>query len=99
MTMELERVVEWYRVQCNGDWEHQNGVKLDTLDNPGWSLNVHLTDTDVAATLLPWTTIERSETDWLFYEVKDDLFRGRCGVGNLVEMLGVFLKFVEEAGA
>ena len=31
---------DWYLSQCNGDWEHAYGVKIDTLDNPGWTLEV-----------------------------------------------------------
>jgi hypothetical protein len=26
----------WYAEQCDGDWEHQFGVSVETLDNPGW---------------------------------------------------------------
>jgi hypothetical protein len=28
----------WYLEQCNDLWEHSYGVKIDTLDNPGWLL-------------------------------------------------------------
>jgi immunity protein 53 of polymorphic toxin system len=95
MADELERVVRWYRAQCNGDWEHQNGIKLITLDNPGWSLDVNLTDTSAAGKALRKTTVERKQDDWIFYEAEATLFRGRCGPGNLAELLTVFLEFVE----
>jgi len=32
----MERIQDWYRRQCDGDWEHSYGVKIETLDNPGW---------------------------------------------------------------
>lgn len=41
----LQELQRWYRSQCNGDWEHSYGVKIDTLDNPGWSVTVELADT------------------------------------------------------
>ena len=22
--------------ECDGDWEHENQVKIETVDNPGW---------------------------------------------------------------
>ncbi|MFD5200063.1 Imm53 family immunity protein [Streptomyces sp. NPDC058375] len=25
----------WYSAQCNEDWEHEWGGKIETLDNPG----------------------------------------------------------------
>jgi hypothetical protein len=97
MTMELERFVEWFRDQCDGDWEHGHAIRLVTLDNPGWSLDVSLEGTSISGKTAPPTMVERTEHDWVFYETKNDFFRGRCGPGNLVEMLGLFLQFAEES--
>jgi len=36
----LTELQAWYVVQCDGDWEHTYGVKIETLDNPGWMLRV-----------------------------------------------------------
>jgi hypothetical protein len=36
---------DWYEAQCNGDWDDGNGVKIDTLDNPGWMVTVDLNGT------------------------------------------------------
>ncbi|MFN9911239.1 MAG: Imm53 family immunity protein, partial [Pirellulaceae bacterium] len=44
---ELEDIEAWYRAQCDGDWEHSWGVKIGTLDNPGWSLEVNLVGTSL----------------------------------------------------
>ncbi len=33
---------DWYRSRCDGTWEHSYGVKIDTLDNPGWLVTVDL---------------------------------------------------------
>jgi len=93
MGKEFERLVKWYREQCNGDWEHQNGIHLETLDNPGWSLDVNLAETSLAGRTVPLTKVERTEDDWVFYEVKGDVFSGNCGPENLIEMVGLFLTF------
>ena len=37
---------DWYLAQCNGDWEHEFGIKIDTLDNPGWSVVIDLLGTN-----------------------------------------------------
>ena len=34
-----------YLTQCDDDWEHSYGVKIDTLANLGWTLKIDLTDT------------------------------------------------------
>jgi len=98
MPQELDRLARWYREQCNRDWEHQNGVRLVTIDNPGWSLDVNLADTSIAGRTVEPTRIERADDNWVFYEAKGDLFRGRCGPENLTEMLAHFLAFVGASG-
>jgi len=75
----VEALMAWYRSQCNGDWEHQHSVRIGTLDNPGWSMDVDLADTAQSGRSLPQRMLERSEDDWLFVEVKDDVFRARGG--------------------
>jgi hypothetical protein len=36
----LTWLMRWYLAECNGDWEHSYGVRVETLDNPGWSLKI-----------------------------------------------------------
>src|SRR4051812_33664431 len=43
----------WYLAQCNDAWEHF-GVGIGTLDNPGWSVRVELTDTSLEAETRDW---------------------------------------------
>lgn len=31
----VKRLERGYRSQCDGDWEHGEGVEIGTLDNPG----------------------------------------------------------------
>jgi len=52
----LAELQRWYESQCNEDWEHQYGVKIDTLDNPGWSVIIDLDDTDLEGK--PFQTVE-----------------------------------------
>ena len=91
----IKSLMEWYRSQCDGDWEHQHGVQIGTLDNPGWSLDVDLAETPQAGRSIAKKMIERSKDDWVFFEVKDDIFHARGGPLNLEEMISSFLAFVE----
>lgn len=90
-------LMAWYQSQCDGDWEHQHGIRIGTLDNPGWSLDVDLVATPVEDRVAPQQLLERSEKDWLFVEVKENTFRARGGPGNLGEMIDAFRKFVSGA--
>jgi len=44
----IEEIQNWYERQCDGEWEHHNGVSIESLDNPGWHLTVNLTGTKLA---------------------------------------------------
>ncbi len=32
----------WYRSNCDGDWEHQGGLTIESVDNPGWLVTLRL---------------------------------------------------------
>ncbi|WP_203237204.1 Imm53 family immunity protein [Streptomyces gilvosporeus] len=34
----LSSLTAWYTSQCDGGWEHEYGIRIETLDNPGWSV-------------------------------------------------------------
>ena len=40
--MSLSALEKWYSGQCKGEWEHGYGVRIDTLDNPGWRVHIAL---------------------------------------------------------
>jgi len=90
---ELQRLQQWYASQCDQDWEHSFGVKIDTLDNPGWIVQIDLTDTDLASH--PFVAFSRgdseAEADWIHCKAECDQFIGTGGAGNLVEIVETFL--------
>jgi hypothetical protein len=63
----LER---WYGDRCNGDWEHQWGVKLESQDNPGWRLTVDLNETRAAGRTLERTRIHGVRMTGLITKLK-----------------------------
>ncbi len=94
----LQRLQQWYKAQCNGDWEHSYGVSIGTLDNPGWSLKVDLTDTPLQRK--SFTEIKRDyehQTEWLTCFLRDGVFHGACGPEKLEEMLEIFLDWAEDS--
>ena len=89
---------QWYKSRCNGDWEHQYGIKIDTLDNPGWMVEIDLRGTQAEDRTLDWTKISRSEDDWIHYRVEKSQFMLACGPLNLSEAAGIFLEWFEQSG-
>ena len=43
----LAWIENWYQSQCHGDWEHDYGIKIETLDNPGWRVVIDLAGTEL----------------------------------------------------
>ena len=85
----LSLLEEWYASQCNGDWEHSWGVKIDTLDNPGWSISINLNDTRSESRNLERIKIVRTENDWIHYWVEKKTFQITCGALNLTEAVEI----------
>jgi hypothetical protein len=95
----LEELQKWYMAQCDGDWEHAYGVKIITLDNPGWSITIDLEGTALEGLGFERISVERSEADWLVCRVEQERFLADGGPENLDEMLTVFLVWVEQPRA
>jgi len=93
--MELERLQKWYESNCDGYWEHQYGVTIDTLDNPGWKISIDLWGTDLEDLPFEFQDIERKDDNWLHCRVIDKKFEGAGGPYNLTEILRVFLDWAE----
>jgi hypothetical protein len=84
----------WYAAQCDGDWEHEYGVSMETLDNPGWFLRLDLQETDVDGLTFYKQEIHRSKNDWFIAQVVDDRFEVACGPLNLGEAIHRFRLWV-----
>jgi Immunity protein 53 len=95
---ELERIQNWYLSHCDGDWEHDFGIRIGTLDNPGWTLEVNLLDTELVGK--EFATVTRGDsdedTDWGFCKMESNKFTGAGGSKNLTELLRIFLEFAEQ---
>jgi hypothetical protein len=95
----LVQLQEWYLSQCNGDWEHTYGVSIGTLDNPGWTFEVELAESELDGK--HFATVKHGETadslednqDWFVCELKNNKFVAAGGPEKLNDMIEVFLKW------
>jgi hypothetical protein len=90
---------DWFAKNSDGEWEHQHGVKIETIDNPGWSVHIDLKGRPADGA--QFERIERgseeSEGGWIVCDVRDGVFEGFGGPGNLTEILGTFLSWAARA--
>jgi hypothetical protein len=91
--LELQR---WYSAQCDGSWEHQYGVKIQTLDNPGWRVSIDLSDTPLADRLFDETKFQgNKEHEWYSCRLNSKVFEGACGPECLDKVLDIFLTWLK----
>lgn len=96
----LAGLQDWYSSQCDGDWEHGFGIRICTLDNPGWSLSINLEDTDLEDVL--FTELKENYDDelaWLICSEHEKTFGGSGGPRQLERMIQIFLDWVRANSA
>lgn len=96
--MRFEKIIAWYASQCNGDWEHQHGFKVSTLDNPGLRLQIDLEGTPLQYKAFTAVEIDLdSSTGWLFCEkTPGNTFDGRCDTSMFGYLIDIFLDWAAE---
>jgi hypothetical protein len=91
--MVLSKLQNWYESQCNEDWEHQAGVSIDTLDNPGWTVTIDLDGTNLSSKIFQPIEDMNASRDWIRCWVEGGKFYGVGGPQKLEEILTVFLSW------
>lgn len=103
---DLSWLTRWYLSQCDNDWEHIHGVKIETLDNPGWSLLIELADTELEGQAFervtqgqPSGSLEEWQRtgSWWIAAVEGTVFEAHCGPLDLPAVIGIFRRWAERA--
>jgi hypothetical protein len=92
----LERLEKWYSSHCNGDWEHQCGVRINTLDNPGWRMQINLRGTKAETEIFNRMKLDRTKDDWLNCWTENQWFNAACGPSNLSEVIEIFCEWFDK---
>ena len=93
----LEKIQEWHRSTCNGEWEHKFGLTISTLDNPGWSVAIDLANTPLSQkefspiVMGVGPDFHPSGKNWLVCRKEENQFRAFGDSGKLEEILLIFL--------
>ena len=98
----LDDLQVWYASQCDGDWEHSYGIRIETLDSadpklgrgapPGWFVTVELDDTELEDR--PFAELKDNydeETAWMRCWRDGTSFKGACGPLRLGDVIEAFL--------
>lgn len=96
MSNELEELQRWYESQCDGDWEHEFWIRIETLDNPGWRVEIDLEDTPLDGRAFTRVIDMSPAREWWVCEVANGKFRASGGPPMLGRMLRAFLDWARE---
>lgn len=92
----LSRLAEWYTSQCNGLWEHEQGIEIGTLDNPGFRIKI-----SVFGTPLETVDFDRVEDDydsddhWFTCWKEDGQFHAAGAPCRIEDMIECFLAWAD----
>jgi hypothetical protein len=95
----LEQLNKWFLSQCNGTWEHQSGITIESTDNPGWWVKICLKGTHLETQT--FQKVARgvgpdghpNNKNWIHCSVEKGQFDGAGDPARLQEILGVFLNW------
>jgi hypothetical protein len=91
----LEWLDGWYQRQCNGEWEHTQGVRLKSLDDPGWHLTINLAGTSAVNARPQQLRLDTQSGGWLACSIAGECFEGSGDPRKLEQIIGVFRRWVE----
>jgi hypothetical protein len=72
---------------CNNSWEHEHGITLTTVDNPGWSFEFDLRDTYFMDIPFEEVFVQKDDDNWYHCTLKKGIFHGWGGAKNLTNIL------------
>jgi Immunity protein 53 len=97
----LDRLAAWYARQCNGEWEHHQGVSIQSCDNPGWWIKIELKGTSLQSVSFERVAEKvdgggfQQGPRWLDCRVADGFWSGSGDESKLERILGLFLSWAE----
>ncbi len=89
-------LTNWFMSNCNGDWEHENQIKIYTVDNPGWSIQIDLTGSSLESVETDYFRVENGSSDWYGFKFHDGKYSAAGDLSKLEFLLEIFKKNVED---
>ncbi|WP_282178447.1 immunity 53 family protein [Maribacter stanieri] len=92
----LDWIQDWFKDNCDGDWEHGEVIQITTIDNPGWEVEIDISNTSIASMNLDWILNETSKQDWYGVKIADQKFTAAGDIGKLKFLLGLFKEMIDK---
>ena len=91
----LKYLEEWCKQDCFDDWEGEPLVKIEWIGNPGWHVQINLSETKLEKKKFNDLRCDQSDSDWIICKVSNGLFEGIGDLNRLDEILDAFITWAE----
>lgn len=91
----IDWIQNWFKDNCNGDWEKGEAIQIITIDNPGWEVEIDISTTSIASINLEWILNETSPQDWYGVKIENQKFTAQGDSDKLEFLLGLFKEMIE----
>ena len=96
----VEQLQDWFQSQCDGVWEHDHGIVIESTDNPGWWVKIDLKGSLQTKSFEPVGRGDLESTDpqppWMRCYVEGGVFNGAGDPSTLGEIVTTFLAWASE---
>ena len=97
MEMEiLNWIQNWFKDNCDGDWEQGEVIQITTLSNPGWEVEIDISKTSIANLNLKWILNENGKQDWYGVKIENQKFLAAGDAGKLPFLLDLFKQMIDK---
>jgi hypothetical protein len=95
---DMEWIERWFKRHCDGEWEHENRFRIESISNPGWSITVDLSETSLESYVFDSGFVSNGEGDFYWVKVNNAKFDAFGDVSKLMFILGFFRRILVEHG-
>lgn len=95
----LKWISDWFSYHCDSEWEREYGFKIVTMADPGFMVEINLTETILEdLEINEVSVVVDKDDDWYQYKIENQTFIGMCDPTKLEFILTCFKNLVEENG-
>ncbi|WP_405400891.1 immunity 53 family protein [Maribacter sp. Asnod2-G09] len=92
----LDWIQDWFKDNCDGDWEHGEVIQITNIDNPGWEVEIDISNTSIASMNLDWILNETSKQDWYGVKIANQKFTAAGDPDKLKFLLNLFKEMIDK---
>ncbi len=92
----IDWIQNWFKENCDGKWEQGEGILINTLENPGWEVEIDISNTSIANIDLSWILNENGKHDWYGVKIENQKFNASGDAGKLEFLLNLFREMIEK---